>query len=161
LSRLEETQLPGVGVRYDFRTGQGQRVGVVHHLTGRKEVFFCGPEDPDVATAAINLSDDDSRALVDALGGSQVVSNLTHLKQQIEGLAIDWLEIPNSSPFAGHPLGDAHIRTRTGVSVVAVVRDETPFPAPGPDFQLEAGDTMVVVGTSGGITETAEIMRSG
>jgi TrkA domain protein len=51
------------------------------------------------------------------------------------------------------------VRSRTGVSIVAVIRDETAFPAPGPDFGLEADDTLVVVGTAGGIEAVGELLR--
>ena len=52
-------------------------------------------------------------------------------------------------------------RTRTGVSVVAVIRGEQGFPAPGPDFVLEPKDTLVVVGTAEGINGATEILASG
>jgi len=161
MARIEETPLPGVGIRYDFMTEDGQRVGVIQHLTGRREVFICPADDPDTVAATVSFTEDDAHALVDALGGSQVVESLAHLQQHVEGLAIDWLSMDPSSPYAGRTIGDARIRTRTGVSVVAVVRGETAHPAPGPEFSLEAGDTLVVVGTADGISGVTEILRAG
>lgn len=158
MATIEETELPGVGVRYDLWTAEGQRVGVVHHRGGRRELFVCEPSDPDAVSSTLHLSEDEAHALVDALGASPVVTGLGKLQQSVEGLAIDWLKILPGSTYAGGTIGDRRIRTRTGVSVVAVLRGETPIPSPGPDFRLEPDDTLVVVGTPEGIaTVTADL----
>lgn len=161
MPEIQETSLPGVGVRHDFTTEEGGRLGVVHHRTGRKEVFLCTPEDPDSVAMSFNLSDDDSHVLAEVLGGSSIVASLSHLQQQIEGLAIDWLAVAPESPYSGRTIGEARIRTRTGVSVVAVIRDEDAFPAPGPEFVIEPSDTLVVVGTTEGINQVSDILMSG
>lgn len=161
MPKIEETSLPGVGMRHDFTAEDGSRIGVVHHRTGRRELFVCSSEDPDVVTVSLNLSDDDSHALSEALGGSTVIEKLGSLQQQVEGLAIDWLTVDPGTPYAGKTIGDARIRTRTGVSVVAVIRDEQAFPAPGPEFVVDAHDTLVVVGTPEGIKVVGDILTAG
>jgi len=159
--QIEETSLPGVGVRLEFTSEDGRRVGVIHHKSGRRELFVCPPGDPDAVVLSLHLSDDESHALSEALGGSTVIENLQHLEQRIEGLAIDWLKVDAGTPYANRTVGDARIRTRTGVSVVAVIRGEMAHPAPGPEFHIEAGDILVVVGTSEGIKAVAEILTAG
>lgn len=161
MPKIEETSLPGVGLRLDFTAEDGNRIGVVHHRTGRKELFVCAPDDPDAAVVSLTLSDDDGHALSEALGGSTVVANLQDLQQQVAGLAIDWLSVDAGTPYAGKTIGDARIRTRTGVSVVAVIRGDDPYPAPGPDFHIEASDTLVVVGTPEGIKSVDDILTAG
>ncbi len=161
MARIEETPLPGLGIRYEFLTEDGQRIGVVHHRTGRRELFICPPDDPDSAAVTLNLTDDDSHALSDALGGSRIIESLTHLQQQVEGLAIDWLTLEEGTAYADKTIGEARIRTRTGVSVVAVIRHENAHPAPGPDFHLYDGDVLVVVGTPEGIENVREILSTG
>lgn len=161
MPEIEETELPGVGVRLEFVTEDGNRIGVIHHRSGRRELFTCEPTDPDTVAMSLRLSDDESHALADALGGSTVVENLTSLEQRIEGLAIDWLTVEDGGPYANRTIGDAHVRTRTGVSVVAVVRDMTAIPAPGPAFLIQGGDVLVVVGTTEGIDAVRQILSSG
>lgn len=161
MPEIEETALPGVGRRLDFIADDGSRVGVIHHRTGRRELFVCAAADPDAAVISLNLSDADTHALSDALGGSTVTERLHDLQQQIEGLAIDWLTVESDMPYAGKTIGDARIRTRTGVSVVAVIRGDEPHPAPAPDFMIEPGDTLVVVGTTEGIKAVGDILTSG
>jgi len=160
MSRIEETKLPGVGIRFDFLTQHGQRVGVVHHRGGRREIFVCPPDDPDSAWMVLDLNDDDVHTLADVLGVSPVIEEISQL-QQIEGLALDWLPIEPNTPYAGRTIGDAAIRTRTGVSVVAVIRGDTPHPAPGPEFELAADDIAVVVGTAHGIEAVKTILADG
>jgi TrkA domain protein len=46
------------------------------------------------------------------------------------------------------------------VSIVAVLRDGGPIPAPAPDVRLEPGDTLVVVGTTDGISALADLLGS-
>lgn len=159
MAEIEETQLPGMGVRYEFRTSRGTRLGVVHHRTGRRELLVYDPVDPDTCREIIALDPDDSRTLAEVLGGSRVAEQLEHL-QRVEGLAIDWLPIPSNSPFAGATIGDTQARRRTGVSIVAVLRGDQAFPAPGPDHTLEAGDTLLVVGTPRGIEALAVRLRA-
>lgn len=160
MTDIKQTQLPGVGVRYDFMTENRHRLGVVHHRSGRREVFVCPPDDPDAAILTVELSDDDVHALVDVLGGSRVVESVAHATQHIEGLAIDWLEVEPGSPCAGRTIGELRIRTRTGASVVAILRGDQPIPAPGPEARIEEDDTLVMVGTPEGLEAVREILSS-
>jgi TrkA domain protein len=43
---------------------------------------------------------------------------------------------------------------------VAIVRGDGAIPAPAPDAGLEPGDTLVVIGTAGGIKELAKLLGS-
>lgn len=89
------------------------------------------------------------------------MEGLGKLQQVVEGLAIDWLPIGPGRPYVGRTIGDTRARTRTGSSIVAVLRLDEAFPAPGPEFRIEAGDTLVVVGTSRGIEHLVEILHAG
>jgi TrkA domain protein len=160
VAEVEETRLPGLGIRYDFRTARGSRLGVVHHRTGRRELLIYDPDDPDTSRDVVALDEDDSRTLAELLGASRVEEQIDHL-QQVEGLAIDWLPVSAGTPFAGQAIGDTRARTRTGVSIVAVLRGDRAFPAPDPLFRLEPADTLLVVGTPRGIEQLAIILRSG
>lgn len=157
---IDEVRLPGVGVRYEFVTEGGARVGVIHHRTGERELVLYEADDPDTCHDLLRLGPEDSRTLAELLGVSQVAKELVELQQDVEGLAIDRLPLAATSAYAGRTIGDTGARTRTGVSIVAVLRDAAAFPAPGPEFALEAGDVLVVVGTPRGIEELAVLLRS-
>jgi TrkA domain protein len=156
---VDETRLPGVGVRYDFVTDEGRRIGVISHFSGRRSLLLYDSADPDSCRDTVDLDDDDLRTLADLLGASHVTEHLANLRQNLKGLAIDWLPVEDDSPFAGRQLGATELRTRTGVSVVALIRDDETIPSPTPDFTIEAGDTAVVVGTPEGIQSALALLR--
>lgn len=160
MAEVSETKLPGLGIRYDFVTGRGSRLGVLHHRTGRRELLVYDAKDPDACREVIALTEDDSRTLAELLGGSRVEEQLDHL-QQVEGLAIDWLTLAEGTPYANGTIGDTQARTRTGVSVVAVLRGDQAFAAPEPGFRFQPGDTLLVVGTPRGIEDLAVLLRTG
>jgi TrkA domain protein len=148
---IHETTLPGVGLRHDFTTRTGRQLGVITHRTGRRDLLVYDREDPDACREVVELTDDEAEALGELLGADRVVEHLAEL-QRIEGLAIDWLAIRPGSPYDGRTIADTQARSRTGVSIVALIRDGGAIPAPTPDVRLQAGDTLVVVGTTDGIS---------
>lgn len=158
---VNETRLPGIGVRYEFDTEEGIRLGVIHHRTGVRELVLYERDDPDTAHDLIRLGPEDARTLAELLGVSQVAEELAELERDVEGLAVDRLSLDAGSPFDGGTIGDTGARTRTGVSIVAVIRQGGAHPAPGPSFELHGGDVLVVVGTPRGIEELAISLRSG
>jgi TrkA domain protein len=161
MAEIKEVKLPGLGVRYEFITQEGKRVGVVSHRSGRKELYLPDPGDPDAFKRTLGLTDEDARTLAEILGGSRIAEELAEIQQRIEGLAIDWLPLREDSPYVGRTIGDARVRTRTGVSIVAVLREDQAFPAPEPDLELATGDYLVVVGTTRGIEEVVELLHRG
>ncbi|HSJ51961.1 MAG TPA: cation:proton antiporter regulatory subunit [Actinomycetota bacterium] len=158
---VREVRLPGVGVRFEFETDAGVAVAVIHHRTGERELIVYDVDDPDAGRDVLRLDSDDSRTLSELLGGSQVAKDLAELQQDVAGLAVDRLPVPPASPYAGRTIGDTAARTRTGVSIVAVLRGDEAVPAPGPEFGIEGGDILVVVGTPRGIEDVTILLRSG
>ncbi|HZI63518.1 MAG TPA: NAD-binding protein, partial [Thermoanaerobaculia bacterium] len=63
------------------------------------------------------------------------------------------------SPAAGRSLGDLDLRGRGGASVLAVVRGEKPLTNPGPDLTVEAGDSLVLVGSHGEIQRAFDLLE--
>jgi TrkA domain protein len=157
---IQETALPGVGLRHDFTTRAGRQLGVVTHRTGRRDLVVYDRDDPDACQEVVELSGEEAEALGELLGAARVVEHLAELQQQIEGLAIDWLAIRPGSPYADRTIADTQARSLTGVSVVAVLRDGGAIPAPAPDVRLQAGDTLVVVGTPQGISALTGLLGS-
>ncbi len=157
---IQETNLPGVGLRHDFTTRAGRQLGVVTHRTGRRDLLVYDREDPDAAQEVVQLTAEEADALAEMLGAAGLVERLAALTQRIEGLAIDWLPIRQGSPYAGRAIADTQARSRTGVSIVAIVRGDGAIPAPAPDAGLEPGDTLVVVGTARGVKELAKLLGS-
>ena len=67
-------------------------------------------------------------------------------------------EIAPASGVVGRTIGEAAIRSRTGVSIVAVVRDGQTIPSPPPGHTFEIGDIAVAVGTPDGIGQVRALL---
>ena len=155
---IQETALPGVGLRQEFTTSAGRQLGVVSYRTGRRELLLYDPDDPDACREVIRLIPAEADALADLLGVARLGGRLAELHQQLAGLAISWLTIRDGSPYARGTIADTQARSRTGVSIVAVLREQTAFPAPTPDFGFQPGDTAVVIGTPEGVKALAGLL---
>jgi TrkA domain protein len=151
MPEIRETVLPGVGVRHEFTTASGERLALLTHRSGRRELaVYDDPRDPDASRTVLHLSPDDTVTFGELLGTSQVSEAILGA-QRLEGLAIDWLTVPANSGVVGTTIADGQFRTKTGVSVVAIVRDDVTIPAPEPDTSFESGDVVVAVGTPEGL----------
>src|SRR3954454_19029182 len=160
MPEIAETLLPGVGVRHEFTTAEGERLSVVTHRTGRREIAVYDRGDPDLCRTVLHLTVEDSAALAELLGTSHV-SEAVRTAQRLEGLAIDWVTVSEGSPFARATIGDGDFRTRTGASIVAIIRDETTtIPAPGPDSRFDPGDVVVAIGTPDGLQRLRSMLGS-
>lgn len=155
---VRETTLPGVGVRHDFVTEEGQTIGVLVHRDGRRDILIYGVDDPDTCTTTLSLSPGDARTMDELLGGSRVTEVIGVVQQEIEGLSIEWITVAGASSATGSSIDDGAYRTRTGASIVAVVRGGEPVPAPGPEFVFEADDVVVAVGTGEGLAALRRLL---
>jgi K+/H+ antiporter YhaU regulatory subunit KhtT len=135
--RVEQTTLPGIGVRHDLITSSGRRIGVVSHRNGRRDLVLYDDDDPDACRADIPLTDDEAEALADILGASLMLGQLSGLRQQAAGLLTEQISIPAGSPYVGRRLGDTKARTRTSASIVAVLREREVIASPDPTFRFE------------------------
>ncbi|MDQ0367881.1 cation:proton antiporter regulatory subunit [Catenuloplanes indicus] len=156
--RVEQTALPGIGVRHDLVMASGRRIGVVSHRSGRRDLVLYDQDDPDACIASLPLTDDEAEALADLLGASLMLGQLAGLRSQAAGLLTEQISIPAGSPWAHRRLGDTRARTRTGASIVAVLRDREVIASPVPSFAFQTGDVVVVVGTREGLDGVAAIL---
>ncbi len=157
MREITEVQLPGVGVRFEFESARGERIVVVAHRGGRHEVALYGRGDPDAGRTVLELDAVDATTLAEILGAPRLTEAAAAM-QRIEGLAIDWVSVERGSTAAGATIADGQYRTKTGASIVAVIRGITSFPAPEPRFVLSAGDVAVAVGTAEGLTQLRALL---
>lgn len=158
---VEVTPLPGIGVRKDFALRDGRRVGVISRRDGQLELIVSKSDDPDACIAELPLTTEEAGALANLLGAPQLVEQLKEEQRDLPGIRTGRLVVATGSPFDGRTLGDTALRSRTGVSVVAVMRAGQVHPSPTPDFTLTAGDLLVAVGTSEGLDQAEKILKRG
>ncbi|MFF2373553.1 cation:proton antiporter regulatory subunit [Streptomyces xiamenensis] len=154
------TPLPGVGVQYDISTRDGRHVSVVAHEDGRRFLGFYDPQDPDSCQCTVPLDAEEAAKLASLIAPDSTSPSLAPGEIGLD-LITERIAIGPDSPYRGRPLGDTRARTRTGASIVAVLRRTGAHPSPGPDYRLEAGDTLLVVGTREGVSDLADIIAGG
>lgn len=108
----------------------------------------------------MRLDAEEAEAIAQLLSGASMVHRVESVSR-LPGLATERVAVLPGSPFDGRPLGDTKARTRTGCSVVAIVRDPGVVVSPGPEEVLQGGDDLVVVGTQESIGALADILRTG
>ncbi|GAB3441126.1 cation:proton antiporter regulatory subunit [Streptomonospora sediminis] len=155
---VTEVLLPGVGIRYEFTTSRGARIGVVARRSGDAELLVYGSGDPDTPRHLLHLDRDESEAVAEMLGAPRIAERFADLTREVPGLVSGQVEIGDRSPYRGRTLGDTRARTRTGASIVAIVRGETVIASPTPAQPLHSGDVLVVVGTDEGIAGVERIV---
>lgn len=156
---VRETKLPGVGLRYEFENRDGERIAVIALRGGDFEVFLCAvPGDPDSARRVFRLTEREADALAQILGAPRMVEGYANLTKEVPGLSAGQVMVTEGSRYDGRPLGDTKARTRTGASIVAIVRGEQVLASPGPAELLSAGDVLVVIGTDDGITAVRQLV---
>jgi TrkA domain protein len=158
---VKEVLLPGVGLRYEFDNRDGDRVGVIARRTGDFEIVLYERDDPDQARPVFRLTEDEAETLAQILGAPRIAERFADLTREVPGLEAGQVEIRPESPFVDLPLGDTRARTRTGASIVAIVRGDEVLASPGPSETLRRGDVLVVIGTEDGIAGVKRIVERG
>jgi TrkA domain protein len=153
-----ETPLPGIGVRLEFTTRSGERVGVLTRRDGRRELLLYDRTDPDTTRETVELAPDEAATMVELLGGSRITERLEDLRHEVEGLSIQWCSMEQGKGLAGRTIGEGRIRTVTGATVVAVIRGDHSVPGPGPDFELIGGDVVLVMGSEDAVDAAERVL---
>jgi TrkA domain protein len=155
---LERIGLPGVGVSHVLTTREGQRLGIVSHLDGRHEIVVYDRDDPERTAGTVVLGSDEARQVSDVLHATVTIDHVADLVEPIGGVQAVRIRLRAGSAYVDRPLGDTRARTRTGASIVAVVRGEEISASPGPDFVFRAGDVVVAVGNDEGLAQLRDLL---
>lgn len=158
---IEETLLPGVGIRYEMATRAGRNIVVVVERDGGVQVGTYAADDPDEAVELITLDADEALAIGELLGAARMSQRFADLSREVPGLQSARLLVTAESPFGDSTLGATHARTRTGCSIVAIVRGDQVHSSPGPSAPLRVGDVLVAIGTERGLQALAALLEKG
>jgi TrkA domain protein len=144
---LRETRLPGIGVKYGFRTSEGGRIAIVLHNDGIREIYFFRHDNDDEPSEVIRLDDDEARQLGAVIGGAYERPKIVEdLELALGELSIEWVPVPEESPLIGKTLAECGFRAKTGITVIAILRDPEPVSGAQPADVVLKGDTLVTVG---------------
>lgn len=145
--RVYESEVPGVGRKFELELTGGKSVVVVLHHDGRCELFRRDGPDAD-SEKILDLKGEQANRLGSILEGAYFESvDVDSLSVPLGDAIIEWVEVMTDSPVAGKTLGESLIRTETGASIIAIQRGERTISNPAPETELEPGDLLVAVGT--------------
>lgn len=142
-----ESDLPGVGKKFEIELDEAERLVVVIHNTGKREVFLRkGEED---SKKLFDLSDRLARQVGSILGGAyfQPVSSDTTETMLGDDSMLEWVKVAEGSEIVGETLETLDFRTETGASVVSIQRGDETKSNPGPETVIQADDTLIILGT--------------
>jgi TrkA domain protein len=159
---LRQTRLPGVGVKYSFNPAHGGRASVILHNDGMREIYFFRSRDDEDPCAVITLDDEEARQLGAVLGGAYDRPKIVEeLEMALGELAIEWIPVPEGSPAIGRTLADCAFRARTGITIIAILREPEPVTGAQPTDVIEKGDTLVTVGKLGQYPAFRKLLAEG
>jgi TrkA domain protein len=159
---LIETRLPGIGVKYGFRMSEGGRLAIVLHNDGTREIYFFRHEQDDEPSAVIRLDDDEARQLGAVIGGAYERPKIVEdLEMALGELTIEWVPVPDDSPLIGKTLAECGFRAKTGITVIAMLREPEPVAGAQPSDIVQEGDTLVTVGKRGQYARFRKLLAEG
>ncbi|WP_262174773.1 cation:proton antiporter regulatory subunit [Haloarcula laminariae] len=142
-----ETDVPGVGKKFEVEIGGDERLVVLLHHDGKREVFHRPDSDTD-AERLFTLDGRLAREVGAILQGAYFQPVETdNVGVPLGGAIIEWLDVGEGSPVVDKTLAESGVRTETGVSVIAIQRGAETVPNPDPTETIAAGDILVTLGT--------------
>ncbi|MFB5673293.1 cation:proton antiporter regulatory subunit [Paenibacillus terreus] len=145
---IRETVLPGIGMKYQMDTASGDRLVVIIHDDGRRELYHFDYEDLEQSISMITLEDQEARQIASIIGGMAYrPKNLESVDMAFNDLIIEWYKIEPQYACAGKTIGELDVRQNSGASIIVVMEDKkTKHINPGPDVVLNAEATVLAVG---------------
>jgi monovalent cation:H+ antiporter-2, CPA2 family len=86
----------------------------------------------------------------------QEFDELERLKRSVVGMQLAWQTVAADCELAGRTLAESQLRTTTGATLIAVIRDRQLQPNPQPSYVFTSGD---VIGLIGAGTQVAAACR--
>lgn len=144
--KVFETQLPGVGRRYTLTFPTGGQFVVVLHNDGRRQTYWRDDAAAD-GEELFEVTESQARKVAEIFDGTYFHPVEEGLDDAFEDARIRWIEIAQTSPIANQRIRETQLRSRTGISILAIQRGDRTLSNPDADTEIRSGDTLVVVGT--------------
>jgi len=160
---ISEATLPGVGRKFQVETASGDRMIIVIHDDGRRELYHFTRQNPDRVASVVTLLDAEARQVAGIIGGlTYVPKALPSAEIVLDDLVLEWYTLPDRAYGVGKTLRDLAVRTVTGASVVSIIEESgRKLINPEADTRLTKGATLIVAGDRKTITALKQLVREG
>lgn len=158
MSIVRESDLIGIGKKFEIDTEAGDQMVVVIHDDGRRELYRHEDEESETH-CVMTMSDEESRQIAGILGGlSYKPKSLETIEVALDDLRIEWYKVGESNEGINKSIGELGVRQRTGASIIAAIREDETIINPGPDYVINSGTTLVIAGKKNNIKLLKEIL---
>jgi len=142
---MNEAYLPGVGKKFWIDASSGEKLTVIQHNDGRYELYMFkkGEEFP---SASASLTEYEARDIGSVLFGRFEHRIVETMDVVMKDLVIEWAKVGDGSPMAGKSIQEMQVRRKTGVSIVAIIRDGEGNPSPSPEDVIKQDDMLMLIG---------------
>lgn len=163
MSTIREAALPGVGRKFQIETTNGDRLVIVIHDDGTREIYHFTRKNPDRAASVVTLEDAEARQIAGIIGGlTYVPKALPSAEIVLDDLLLEWYAIPPGSACVGKTIRDLQVRTASGASIVSIIEpDRVKRINPEADTILNEGATLILAGDRRTITNLKKLLVSG
>jgi TrkA domain protein len=143
---IRETDLPGIGRKFQVECRGGDKLVIIVHDDGKRELYHFKYEDPDESISMVTLDDTEARQIAGIIGGlAYRPKTLETVEVVLEDLFLDWYKVEPGWLSAGRTLGELNVRQQTGAAVIALIGKQRKV-NPGPDDVIEEGAMVVAAG---------------
>lgn len=160
---IHESDLPGIGRKFQIITRSGDKFAIIIHDSGRRELYLLPPDDPDDSVAMGVLDDDEARRIAGIIGGMTYMPKaLETIDVALDDLVIEWYKMDSHSKAIGSTIGEMQIRLRTGATIIAAIeKSGKKCVNPGPDYAFVANSILIIAGERQQIKALKEILLHG
>ena len=163
MSSISEARLPGVGRKFQVEATSGDRMTIIIHDDGRRELYHFTRENPDSVASVVRLQDSEARQVAGIIGGLTYVPRaLPSTELVLEDLVLEWFTVPPGAECVDKTIRDLMVRTRTGASIVSILcEDGQSVINPEADTRLAEGATLIVAGDRKTIAALKQLLIDG